>query len=177
MKKFNEQAFLADGASICWDQIASQCTEIDLVVQEWSNEFSSIIERHAPMKKIRVSEKYCPWFNADLKRMIRGRDKLKKKAIKTGSPLLLSSYKHLRNQVNRFNNDLKPRYFTDSIQNSEGNTKETWKTLNQLMNKRSKTTNIDYLKQEGIVISNKKAISDTMNQFFLLHGNSPSRGD
>ena len=33
MTKFNEQAFLADVASICWDQIASQCTEIDLVMQ------------------------------------------------------------------------------------------------------------------------------------------------
>ena len=38
------------------------------------------------------------------------------------------------------------------------------------MNKRSKTTNIDYLKQEGNVISNKKAISDTMNQFFCSIG-------
>ena len=125
MKNFNEQAFLADVASICWDQIASQCTEIDLVVQEWSNAFSSIIEKHDPMKTIRVSEKYCPWVNADLKRVIRSRDKLKKKAIKTWSPLLLSSYKHLRNQVNRFNIDLKRKYFTESIQNSEGNTKET----------------------------------------------------
>ena len=105
MNKFNEQAFLADVASIFWDQIASQCTEIDLVEQEWSNAFSSIIEKHAPMKTIRVSEKYCPWVNADLKRTIRSRDKLKKKAIKTRSPLLLSSYKHLRNQVNRFNID------------------------------------------------------------------------
>ena len=54
MKKINEQAFVADVASICWGQIASQCTKIDLVVQEWSNAFSSIIEKHAP---IRVSEK------------------------------------------------------------------------------------------------------------------------
>ena len=44
MKKFDEQAFLVAFASICWDQIVSQCTKIDLVAQEWSNE------------KIRVSE-------------------------------------------------------------------------------------------------------------------------
>ena len=85
MKKFNEQVFLADVASICWDQIASQCTELDLVVQEWSNAFSSIIEKHAPIKKIRTSQKYCPWLNADRKMMIKSKDKLKKKAIKTGS--------------------------------------------------------------------------------------------
>ena len=102
--------------------------------------------------------------------MIRSRDKLKKKAIKTGSPLLLASYKHLRNKVNRLNIDLKRRNFTEKIQNSESNTKETWKALNQLMNKRSTTTNIDQLKQEGNVSSNKKDISDNMNQYFSSVG-------
>ena len=118
------------------------------------------------MKTIRVSEKYCPWVNADHKRMIRSRDKLKKKAIRTGSPLLLSSYKHMRNQVIRMNIILKQKYFTERIKSSEGNTQEIWKALNQLMHTRSKTTNIDHLKQEGNVISNKKAISDAMNQYF-----------
>ena len=76
---FNEQANRADVASICWDQIVIQCTEIDLVAQEWSNAFSSIIEKHAPMKTIRASEKYCPWVNANLTRMIRSRDNSRKK--------------------------------------------------------------------------------------------------
>ena len=64
MRKFNKQAFLADVSSICWDRIASQCIEIDLIVQDWSNAFSSIVEKHAPMKTIRVSEMYCPilWY-------------------------------------------------------------------------------------------------------------------
>ena len=79
--------------------------------------------------------------------MISSRDKLQKKAIKTGSPLLLASYEHLRNKVNRLNIDLKRKHFTEKIQNPKGNTKETWKALNQLMNKRSKTTNIDLLKK------------------------------
>ena len=77
----------------------------------------------------------------------------------------------MRNQVNRLNIDLKRKYFTESIKNSEGNTKESWKALKQIMNKRSKTTNIDHLKQEGNVISNKKkAIYDTMNQIFCSIG-------
>ena len=40
------------------------------------------------------------------------------------------------------------------------------------MNKRSKTTNIDRQKQEGNVISNKKDISDIMNQYFSSVGTS-----
>ena len=82
MKKFNEQAFLIDMASICWDQIVSPCTEIDL--------------------------------------------------------------------LHSLNIDLKWNYITESIQNSEGNTNEAWKATNQLMNKRSKTINIDQLKKKGM---------------------------
>ena len=48
--------------------------------------------------------------------------------------------------------------------------KETWKTLNQLMNKRSKSTTIDLLKQDGKNISNRKEISDTMNKYFCSVG-------
>ena len=113
------------------------------------------------MKTIRVSEKYYPWINNDFKALIRSRDKLKKAAVKSGSPLLLASYRHVRNKVNRLNIDLKRQYFTTKIQSSQGNMKETWKTLNQLMNKRSKSTNINLMKQDGKNSSNKKDISDT----------------
>ena len=48
--------------------------------------------------------------------------------------------------------------------------KEIWKTLNQLMNKLSKSTNIDLLKQDDKNISNKKEMSDTMNKYFCSVG-------
>ena len=38
------------------------------------------------------------------------------------------------------------------------------------MNKRSKSTNIDLLKQDGKNISNKQEISDTMNKYFCSVG-------
>ena len=48
--------------------------------------------------------------------------------------------------------------------------KETSKTLNQLMNKRSKSTNIDLLKQDDKNISKKTEMSDTMNKYFCSVG-------
>ena len=107
MKKFNEEEFLTDVARIRWEQITSQLNDVDLVVQHWSNILSYIIEKHAPIKTIRVSEKYCPWINNDLKGMIRSRDKLKKAAAESKLPLLWASYRHTRNKVIRLNIDLK----------------------------------------------------------------------
>ena len=48
--------------------------------------------------------------------------------------------------------------------------KETWKTINQLFNKRSKSTNIDLLQDQNKTISNKEEISQSMNSFFCSIG-------
>ena len=72
---------------------------------------------------MRVSEKYCPWINEDLKKLMRSRDKLKKAANKSKSEFLMNSYKHVRNQVNSLNVRLKKDYFSNKIISQEGNMK------------------------------------------------------
>ena len=48
--------------------------------------------------------------------------------------------------------------------------KESWKAINLLFNKRSKSTNIDLLRDQNRTISNKKEISQSMNDFFCSIG-------
>ena len=48
--------------------------------------------------------------------------------------------------------------------------KESWKTLNQLMNKRSKSTNIVCLKDQDKELVGKKEIAESMNQFLCSVG-------
>ena len=90
MKNFDETAFLTDVSQINWDRIVSRPIDINVLVDDSSNLFSMIIDKHAPIKSLRVCEKYCPWINKDLKGLIRERerDKLKKKQLNT---LLLPS--------------------------------------------------------------------------------------
>ena len=74
MKKFSEEAFLRDIASIDWEQALGFSGDANLLVQQFSNVFSKVIEKHAPLCQIRVSEIYCPWINSDVKNLIRNRD-------------------------------------------------------------------------------------------------------
>ena len=134
------------------------------------NPFSLIIDKHAPIKTLRVSEKYCPWVNDDLKQLIRSRDKLKKAAVKSKSQLLKSSYRHIRNKINKQKFELKRQYFSERLAQAKGNMKESWKTINQVLNKRSKSTNIDLLKGPGREIVNRQEISNTMNEYFCSVG-------
>ena len=60
MKNFNEDAFLADVSGICWELLLTETDDINTLVNNWSSLFSMIIDKHAPITEMRVSEKYCP---------------------------------------------------------------------------------------------------------------------
>ena len=52
----------------------------------------------------------------------------------------------------------------------QGNTKESWKIINQVLNKRSKSTNINNVSTPDGVIVNKQKIADAMNEYFCSVG-------
>ena len=83
--------------------------------------FPKVTEKHAPLRQIRVSEKYCHWMNSDLKNLIKTRDQLKRSAVKHESQHLMNSYKQYRNRVNALNKALKKQYFSDKINNNKEN--------------------------------------------------------
>ncbi len=170
MKNFNENAFLDDVSGICWEQMVTDTDDINIIVNNWSNLFSLAIDKHAPLTEMRVSEKYCPWINKNLKDLMRTREKLKKAASKSKSQFLMDSYRQVRNKVNSMNIQLKKKYFTDTISANQDNMKESWKAINELLNKRSKSSNIDCLKDSDNKTVHKKDISNEMNSFFCSIG-------
>ena len=101
MRNFDKDALLADVAEICWEQGLNETDDVNVLVTQWSTLFSWIIDKEAPTKTLHVFERYCPWVNEDLKKLIRGRDKLKKAALKSKSQLLISSYRHNRNKIDK----------------------------------------------------------------------------
>ena len=45
--------------------------DLKVLVNKWSSLFSLIIDKHAPIAELRVSEKLCPWIDKDLKNLCR----------------------------------------------------------------------------------------------------------
>ena len=68
----------------------------------------------------------------------------------------MDSYRQARNKVNSLNIQLRKEHFATKISEYKGNMKETWKTINELLNKRSKYSNTDGVKDSGNAIINKK---------------------
>lgn len=80
MKNFREDPFLAEISTIQWRFILSQTDDVDILIEEWATLFNIVIEKNAPMREIRVSDKYCQWINSSLKALMKQRDKHKKKS-------------------------------------------------------------------------------------------------
>ena len=53
---------------------------------------------------------------------------------------------------------------------AKDNMKESWRTINRVINKRSKSTKIDIWKESGSDIDNKQDIANTMNAYFCSVG-------
>ena len=174
MKNFDETSFLADISSVDWNLIIQRSADLDSAVENWTNMLSLIIEKHAPLRQRRVSDRYCPWITSELKTTMRSRDKLKKSAVKHGSALLMQAYRHIRNRVNSLNTKLKKAYFSQKIADCQGNMKETWNTINKLINKRSKTTNISSLMVDEECLTKSSEIADSMNDYFCNIGSKLS---
>ena len=122
------------------------------------------------MTVMRFSEKYCPWIDKDLMKLMQTRDKLKKAAAKRKSQFLMDSYRQVRNKVNVLNIQIKKQYYTNKISACQGNMKESWKAINELLNKRSKSSNIHSLKESGSETVHKNDISNAMSSFFCSVG-------
>ena len=115
MKNFNEENILSDLQRIDWKSIVSITDDINFIVEKWTNMFSLILEKHAPLRFRRASEKFCPWLTKDFKCLSATRDRLKLAAVRSKSKIFMDAYKQTRNRVNRLNTDLKRDYFTNMI--------------------------------------------------------------
>ena len=127
----------------------------------------TVIEKNGPLRERRVTERFSPWTAPELKQRLRARNK---RTVRTLSQLLMNTYKQMRCKANNLNRKLNREHFSSKIDSNKGNVKETWKAINQLVNKRSKTTEISTIREGNRFISDPTKIADLMNQFFYCVG-------
>ena len=116
MYKFNQINFMLDVIDMPWGTIVRSYETVEEVVYHFTEIFSMVIEKHAPLQQRRVSQKYCPWLTPDLNKLRESRDKLKKSTVKFKSEILMESYRHVRSKANLLNRMLKKKYYSNKIQ-------------------------------------------------------------
>ena len=79
-----------------------------------------------------------------------------------------------RNRVNKLIEDTKAIYFKNKLENIK-NSKEGWKTINLLLNKKSKSTQIHEIKDGDNIVTGDKTLASAFNNYFSKTGSNLSK--
>ena len=104
----------------------------------WKNKFLHIVNKHAPLKKRRVSKKRVPWLTRELKYYKRQKAYLKRNATLSNLDGDWAAYKSLKNHYNRLIKNTMRQHYQEKIHNNSGDIKKTWKIINEVINKSKK---------------------------------------
>ena len=139
----------------------------------WSTLLTIIIDNHAPMQTMKISNKLTPRLTSEFKKLARTRDKLKSAAVKNKSTIIMESYKQLR-KANNLNNKLKRGYFFQHNRLQQGKFERHLEVNNFIVEQRSKTTNIVSPKTECQDVVERNDVAPSMNKFFCIVGHKLS---
>ena len=90
-----------------------------------------------------------------------------KETAKTGSKYMHEAYKREKNRVNKLIKHTKANYYIGELNKHNNNPKEMWNTVNKLINKNSKTTNVTELKIKDETISKPQDIAEAFIPSFV----------
>ena len=82
---------------------------------KWRNVFTTIAEKHAPLRTRRVRSQHTQWLTSEIKKEMNHRDYLKQKATRTNSRYFYQAYKVARNKSNKIIQKAKSEYFKSMI--------------------------------------------------------------
>ena len=94
-------------------------------------------------KPVKLGKKCTPWITKQILFSKRQKNLLKKKASISKTERDWQDFKIARNSYNKLVKASISQYYTGEISKNKGNAKNTWKTINNLINKSKKSSNVN----------------------------------
>ena len=136
--------------------------------------FKYIYEVSFPVRTIsrKGKRQHKPWMTSGLKNACKKKNILYKRFLKSRSEVAEVRYKSYKNKLTSILRQCEKDYYSNLLEESKQNIKETWKIINKLLNKKStkKSSYPSEFKNNGSTISGNKNIAEHFNQFFVNIG-------
>lgn len=155
-------------------QLITNTTDPEEAYNNFNNKVTELLDIHCPIKTKHNSKRNTPkkpWVTKGLIKSLKTKDKLYKTYISKPSFDNKLKYTKYRNNLNLLLRLSKKTYITTKIITNKDNTKEMWKTLNNLLGRNKKTQHPDFFTSaNGEKISDNKIIAESFNNFFANIG-------
>ena len=97
------------------------------------------------------------------------RDYLKRQSFCFTSSNYNEAYKRCKNKLNKLIKMTEEEYFKTKFSNAN-NSKDSWQAVNELLNKKPKSTQVKQLNVDDQIITKHRNIADRFNQYFSSIG-------
>ena len=175
---FNEssiQKFLAICDTTNWDNIVhiNDCQE---AFTKFHNEFSKCYEEAFPIVTMKIGYKHRkPWLTSAMKESIKIKNKLYRLQLKRSSKENINNYKLYKRNLQKLIRQAERSYYEELLKDNIGNIKKSWEVINEIINKKKKTT----LKSNKIIVNDKteenpEIIANAFNDYFVNIGKNIS---
>lgn len=129
--------------------------------------FLKICDKHAPLRRYRVSGKNNPWFNESVSNFIKQRNVAWSKAKKTNSNEDWSNYRLLRNKCTKLIKMSKSQYYLNLINNNMNDPSKFWKITKSLVGSNKSSDLPKVLKVDQRLITDKADMVNVFNNHFI----------
>ena len=140
-RKFDEKAFLEDVAALPLNLVYSIDDE-DEKLEIFNNLFKSSIDRHAPLRKVKITRPPAPWLNTDdIKQLQAERNKLRHLAYKTMEDSTWQAFREIRNKIKTKIKQVKRSFYGKAL--SSRKAKDLWHTIYRILHPSQKRISAD----------------------------------
>ena len=181
-KNYSTEGFNRELANLDWSNVL-ECTNVDEAWHLFKHNFTSILDKIAPLKTTRIKTHSEPWMNSDILTAMKTRDdkcsellkcklnlnKQPNSDLQTQLGILQTQRNTLRNTVTTMIRSAKKTFINEKTEENRNNPRELWKLLNNQLSyghkPKTKTSNIN-IKSEQTLITDKQDVANHLNSFF-----------
>ena len=143
--------------------------DINTYAENFTREFSTLCDSCIPSKLVTIRANDPPWFHNGIRKAIRQRRRIYKKAKRSSSSEHWQHYKRLRNDVNTLVRTAKESHYSklaEKIRSESTTCKDFWKLLKHFTNPSSSSSNIPPLIHEDTIYESDTDKANILNSFF-----------
>lgn len=126
-KNVNVDELKAECSSLNWGNVYL-CNGLEDKVKILEDNILALYDKYVPVKFISKKRNPCPWLNNEIKGLMKQRDILYRRYIRTKDLLVWEEYRTIRNRVKRIVRDARNKYLTEAL-SIEKSSKEMWNIL------------------------------------------------
>lgn len=173
-KHFSPPAFYNEAKSLPFLPIACD-TQLNVndKVLKIETLIQTLLNKHAPVKTIRVRGEKCAWLTPNVLKLINHRKKFYKKMKNMSSPSdgLITAFRKFNTYVTNQIRKAKRNYYADTFSKDDSS---FFGCVRSLIGKHAKRTNIDSLTADQTELTNPADIANALNKHFTSRYSSPS---